>query len=78
MSTTVLRALAGKPGAAKRALQEQYGVSASADLGDGAPTHIVMSLQACCTPFWRLAVRKEAECKFMHVCHFVLHCQALD
>lgn len=52
MSTPVLRALAGKPGAAKRALQEQYGESTSADLsGDGAltkPCHI--SPQACLTP----------------------------
>lgn len=54
MSTPVLRALAGKPGAAKRALQEQYGESASADSsGDGVATNLTTCLEACFTPSWQ-------------------------
>lgn len=35
VSTPVLRALAGKPAAAKRALQEQFGEPAADSSGDG-------------------------------------------
>ena len=37
MSTAVLRALAGKPGAAKRALYEQFGDEIAMDASEGMP-----------------------------------------
>ena len=39
VSTPVLRALAGKPGAAKRALQDQFGAPAADSSGDGMLSH---------------------------------------